>query len=90
MTAKAALHQAILAAFASQNSEDPAAPGALTDVLCAFADVVRGEPVAMATAELVADDATNQLLRDLIHEIRADRQERAQAMRQLALNTSPG
>lgn len=85
MTAKAALHQAILAAFKAEDAEQETAAAVLTDLAVAFADVLCGEPVA-ASIELDTEDMPRQVLceiRELIHEIRADRQERAQAMRQL-------
>ena len=90
MIAKAALHQAILAAFKAEDADHEAAAAVLTDLAVAFADVLCGEPVG-ASIELTVDDTPRQLLcelRELIHEIRADRQERAQAMRQLSVNAS--
>lgn len=82
------LRTALLAAFKIDDGEasHEAAADALAAVLCAFADAVRGEPVAIISEELVADDIQHQVLvelRELIHEIRAYRQELARAMGQL-------
>ncbi|MBY0242319.1 MAG: hypothetical protein K2X55_23700 [Burkholderiaceae bacterium] len=65
MTAKAALHQAIVAAFKTQDGDGEMAATLLTDALCAFADVVRGPAVEFVTGEMVADDTPRLVLAEL-------------------------
>ncbi|MBY0243023.1 MAG: hypothetical protein K2X55_27315, partial [Burkholderiaceae bacterium] len=65
MTAKAALHQAIVAAFNAEDGNTETVATALTEMLCAFADVTRGPAVEFVTGELVADDTLRLVLAEL-------------------------
>lgn len=90
MSTKLALHQALLAAFSLERAEysDEAAADALTKVLMAFAEavrgpapvlipVIRGEELSFISADSATTPGTAELIaevRALICEIRAERQ----------------
>lgn len=68
MDAKKSLHAALLSAFQLDEGVTPATAKhaiAMTDILCAFAEVLRGPAPEVHGVELVADDTQALILAEL-------------------------